>query len=74
MKKISLVLSIFGIIGFIVLQAGNITTIADADQEILTLASVLQDEDILITGWSLYARESLENVDRKSTRLNSSHH
>lgn len=62
MKKISFVLSFFGIIGFIVLQAGNITTVADAEQEILTLASVLQNEDILITGWSLYARESLENV------------
>ncbi|HAQ08355.1 MAG TPA: hypothetical protein DCR24_12865 [Bacillus bacterium] len=62
MKKISLILSIFGIIGFIVLQAGNITTVADGDQEILTLASVLKDEDILITGWSLYARESLENI------------
>lgn len=63
MKKLSFILSIFGIIGFIVLQAGNKTTVADAEQEIQTLASVLQDEDILITGWSLYARESLENVN-----------
>jgi hypothetical protein len=63
MKKLSFILSIFGIIGFIVLQAGNKTTVADAEQEIQTLVSVLQDEDILITGWSLYARESLENVN-----------
>lgn len=63
MKKLSFILSIFGIIGFIVLQAGNKTTVADAEQEIQTLASVLQDEDILITGWSLYARESLGNVN-----------
>lgn len=60
MKKIPFILSIFGIIGFIVFQAGNKTTVADADHEIKTLASVLQDEDILITGWSLYARETLE--------------
>lgn len=63
MKKISFILSIFGIIGFIVLQAGNKTTVADANHEIKTLASVLQDENILITGWSLYARETLENDD-----------
>ncbi|MFT9600686.1 YwmB family TATA-box binding protein [Mesobacillus sp.] len=60
MKKIPFILSIFGIIGFIVLQAGNKTTVADADHEIKTLASVLQDENILITGWSIYARETLE--------------
>ncbi|CAM3835987.1 YwmB family TATA-box binding protein [Mesobacillus thioparans] len=60
MKKIPFILSIFGIIGFIVFQAGNKTTVADADHEIKTLASVLQNEDILITGWSLYARETLE--------------
>ncbi|UYZ21860.1 YwmB family TATA-box binding protein [Mesobacillus jeotgali] len=66
MKKIPFILSIFGIIGFIVLQAGNKTTVADANHEIKTLASVLQDENILITGWSVYARETLEeeNVDR----------
>ncbi|WLR55322.1 YwmB family TATA-box binding protein [Mesobacillus subterraneus] len=65
MKKIPYILSIFGIIGFIVLQAGNKTTVADADHEIKTLASVLQDENILITGWSVYARETLDekNVD-----------
>ena len=60
MKKIPFILSIFGIIGFIVLQAGNKTTVADADHEIKTLAAVLQDENILITGWSIYARETLE--------------
>lgn len=60
MKKIPFILSIFGIIGFIVLQAGNKTTVADADHEIKTLASVLQDENILITGWSIYARETME--------------
>jgi hypothetical protein len=65
MKKIPFILSIFGIIGFIVLQAGNKTTVADAEHEIKTLAAVLQDENILITGWSVYARETLEeeNVD-----------
>ncbi|RSD27113.1 YwmB family TATA-box binding protein [Mesobacillus subterraneus] len=60
MKKISFILSIIGIIGFIVLQAGNKTTVADADHELKTLASVLQDENIMITGWSMYARETME--------------
>lgn len=71
MKKIPFILSIFGIIGFIVLQAGNKTTVADADHEIKTLASVLQDENILITGWSVYARETLEeeNVDKLVNEL-----
>lgn len=66
MKKISFILSIFGIIGFIVLQAGNKTTVADTDHEIYTLASVLQDENILITGWSIYARETLVKKDADS--------
>lgn len=69
MKKISFILSIFGIIGFIVLQAGNKTTVADAKQELVTIASVYNNENILITGWSLYARESLEKIsDQKDAR------
>ncbi|WP_174734276.1 YwmB family TATA-box binding protein [Mesobacillus harenae] len=60
MKKAMLVLSIIGTIGFIVLQLGNRTTVADAEKELQTLASVLQDEDILINDWSLHAREQLE--------------
>ncbi|KIY20725.1 YwmB family TATA-box binding protein [Mesobacillus subterraneus] len=70
MKKIPYILSIFGIIGFIVFQAGNKTTVADADYEIKTLATVLQDEDILITGWSLYARETLEQENVETLEKN----
>lgn len=71
MKKIPFILSIFGIIGFIVFQAGNKTTVADTDHEIKTLASVLQNEDIMITGWSIYARETLQegNVDELVNEL-----
>ncbi|MBT2756630.1 YwmB family TATA-box binding protein [Mesobacillus foraminis] len=70
MKRISLMLSIFGIIGFIVLQAGNKTTVADARQDLLTLASRLQDEHILIKKWSLYSRETLESVKSGKDREN----
>ncbi|PLR94496.1 YwmB family TATA-box binding protein [Bacillus sp. T33-2] len=62
MKKITYILSIFGIIGFIVLQAGNKTTVADAEHDLPILASVLQDENIIINEWSLHARENLETV------------
>lgn len=70
MKRISLIISIFGIIGFIVLQAGNKTTVADARQDLHTLASRLQDEHILIKKWSLYSRETLESVKSEEDREN----
>lgn len=65
MKKLSLLISILGLIGFIAIQAGNKTTVADVQQDLETLASVLQDENILITGWSLYAKKSLVNINER---------
>jgi hypothetical protein len=66
MQRILLILSIIGIIGFIVLHAGNMTTVADADQELTTMASVLMDEHILIKEWSLYSRKELKDVKTKA--------
>ncbi|CAM3839489.1 YwmB family TATA-box binding protein [Mesobacillus zeae] len=62
MKKLLLLVSFFGIIGFVMLQAGNRTTVADSGQVLPKLAEVLGDEHILINGWSIYARERMEDV------------
>lgn len=63
MKKWSFYLVVIGIISFIVLQVGNRTIVADSDQDLLTLVSVLQDEHILVNEWSLYSREIVESRD-----------
>lgn len=59
MKKLMLIFSIFVIIGFIVLQLGNKTTVANKELDIQTIANVLQDEDILLNKWTFHAREHL---------------
>jgi hypothetical protein len=63
MKKWSFNLVVIGIISFIVFQVGNRTIVADSDQDLLTLVSVLEDEHILINEWSLYSREMVENAE-----------
>lgn len=63
MKKWSFYIVVIGIISFIVLQVGNRTIVADSDQDLLTLVSVLQDEHILVNEWSLYSREVMEDAD-----------
>jgi len=63
MKKWSFYLVVIGIISFIVFQVGNKTIVADSDQDLLTLVSVLQDEHILISEWSLYSRQIVENAE-----------
>ncbi|OCA82471.1 hypothetical protein A8F94_21175 [Bacillus sp. FJAT-27225] len=57
MKK---ALSLFAIIGFIMLELGNKTTVADSASEILRLAAVLEAEDISFKEWSVYSREYIE--------------
>lgn len=61
MKKWSYYLTIIGFIGFIMFQVGNNTIVADSEQDLLKLVSVLQDEHILVNEWSLYSREIVEN-------------
>lgn len=68
MKNKSLYLTIIIIIGFFVFQIGNKTSIAKFEQDLLTLVSVLQDEHILITEWSLYSRETLEDLTTEQER------
>ncbi|WP_026583641.1 YwmB family TATA-box binding protein [Bacillus sp. J33] len=62
MKNLALFLSIIGIIGFMLINIGNKTTVAKGELDLLTMASVMQDENILIKEWSLHAREKMENV------------
>ncbi|MBT2690538.1 YwmB family TATA-box binding protein [Bacillus sp. ISL-47] len=60
MKNIAIFLSIIGIIGFMMINIGNKTTVAKGELDLLTLASVMQGENILIKEWSLHAREKME--------------
>lgn len=61
MKKWSYYLTIIGFISFIMFQVGNNTIVADSEQDLVKLVSVLQDEHILVNEWSLYSREIVEN-------------
>ncbi|MFE8701830.1 YwmB family TATA-box binding protein [Cytobacillus sp. FJAT-54145] len=61
MKKTGLALLLIGITCFMMITTGNKTTIAKGELDLLKIASVLHDEDILINGWSLHAREKLED-------------
>lgn len=62
MKNLAIFLSIIGIIGFVLINSGNKTTVAKGELDLFTLASKMQGEDILIKEWSLHAREKMENV------------
>lgn len=62
MRYLKLILAIVGIFGFIVLNFGNKTIVAKSELDLMKLASILQDEDILIIEWSLHAREKMENL------------
>ncbi|QED49704.1 YwmB family TATA-box binding protein [Cytobacillus dafuensis] len=63
MKTTKLILLIIGITGLVIINIGNKTTVAEGELDLLALASILQDENILITEWSLHAREKMENVE-----------
>ncbi|MBU8881076.1 YwmB family TATA-box binding protein [Bacillus sp. FJAT-29790] len=65
MKKIKLILTIVGIIVFIMINIGNKSTVAKGELDLFTLASILQDEHILISEWSLHAREKMEGLQNE---------
>lgn len=69
MRNIKLVFVIIGIIGFILVNTGNKTTIAKGELDLLTLASVMQDENIIISEWSLHAREKMESYKNEQEVL-----
>lgn len=62
MGKLKLVLTIIGIIGFVLINIGDKTTVAEGELDFMTIASILQDENIMIREWSLHAREKMENI------------
>ncbi|WP_066296860.1 YwmB family TATA-box binding protein [Bacillus sp. FJAT-29937] len=62
MKYLKIILAIVGILGFVVLNFGNKTTVAKTELDLMKLSSILQNEDILIIEWSLHARENMENL------------
>lgn len=64
MKKTKKILAIVVLIGFMLVNLGNKTTVAVGELDLLKIASVLQDENILITEWSLHAREKMEMLDK----------
>ena len=63
MKKTKKIFAIVVLIGFMLVNLGNKTTVADGELDLLKIASVLQDENILISEWSLHAREKMEMLD-----------
>lgn len=62
MGKVKLFLTIIGIISFMMINIGNKTTIAEGELDLITIASTLQDENIMIREWSLHAREKMEDL------------
>ncbi|MBM4761515.1 YwmB family TATA-box binding protein [Bacillus sp. B15-48] len=65
MRVLSHFLFVLAIFSFIVFQAGNNMIGASSEQDLKTLVSILNDEHILITDWSLYSREKLEDVQEE---------
>ncbi|WP_059171872.1 YwmB family TATA-box binding protein [Bacillus sp. FJAT-27445] len=59
--KMKLVLSIFAIVGFVMLEHGNKTIEADSAPELIKLAAVLEAEDSLLKEWTVYSREIIED-------------
>lgn len=61
MKKIILVLSLICVIGFVMLNFGNKTIVAKNGLDLIKISTALEGENILITEWSLHAREKVDN-------------
>jgi hypothetical protein len=59
MKKHIDKIVIIGIISFILLQFGNGSTNAQNTNDLITLASVIQGEEIEVNEWSIHAREKI---------------
>ncbi|MDQ0269239.1 YwmB family TATA-box binding protein [Cytobacillus purgationiresistens] len=62
MKKHSFLLSIIGIVGILMIQLGNHSNAAQTELTLSEMAQVLQNENIMIQGWSVHAREKVEDL------------
>ncbi|MDQ0154287.1 YwmB family TATA-box binding protein [Robertmurraya andreesenii] len=59
-KKIIALFTSIGIIGVLLLYVNGKIAIANENQDLLTLVTILESENIDINGWSLHAREKYE--------------
>lgn len=59
--KMNLILSLFAIIGFVVLEHGNKTVVAENAPDLVKLAAALEAEGSLLEEWSVYSREVIED-------------
>lgn len=64
MKIKALYILLIIMVGFVIFQMGNRSTIAEGEREsdLQKIVSVFEGEDILLKEWSLYAREHLVNL------------
>ncbi|WP_442596858.1 YwmB family TATA-box binding protein [Neobacillus sp. D3-1R] len=65
MNRIITLLSIFGIVGFVFLQWGNRTIVASERNELLTIASVFEKEQVEVGEWAMHSREHLTSLKNK---------
>jgi hypothetical protein len=63
MKNKTMYIVLFLMVGIIFFQFGNQTTVSagERDTDLEKLVTAFQNENIVLTGWSLYAREHLVN-------------
>lgn len=62
MNKLTVAFVIFSIFFLVILKNWDFPATAKEKADILEIISVLKDEEIHITQWSLYAREKVENL------------
>ncbi|QVY61363.1 YwmB family TATA-box binding protein [Cytobacillus gottheilii] len=61
--KKAILLAIITVIGFMGLTIGNKTIVAYEELDLSKFASVMEDENIIISEWSLHAREKMESFE-----------
>lgn len=72
-KKLVALLVIIGMIGALFLYAEGKKAIANGKQDLLTLVTILQGENIDINGWSLHAREKYDNKQLEDVQKHVKH-
>jgi hypothetical protein len=71
MKRTVILLSILGIVGLIFLQIGNMTIMASDGSpnknrnELVTIATILEKENVSVQEWSAHSREHLTSIRKK---------
>jgi hypothetical protein len=73
LKINTIIITIFAFIGFILLSIGDQSTEANGAHDLSKIASIFQDENILITEWSIHAREKMESLHNQEEIKNYTH-